>query len=408
MCGIVGIIDYENNIEKELLVKMRDSLEHRGPDDKGYFIDNHIGLGHRRLSIIDTSYSGHQPMSNEDDSIWISYNGEIYNHLEIRNQLQKKGHVFKSNTDTEVIIHAYEEYGEKCLQLFNGMFAFAIWDSNKKQLFLARDRIGQKPLFCYMKNNLFLFSSEIKSLVHHPKFIKEINFDSVSHYLSYQFIPHPYSIYKDCYKLNPGHYLVYKKNQINIQKYWDIDFQEINDSEENIKKNILTMLEESTEKRLMSDVPLGAFLSGGLDSSAIVYFMSKRINNIKTHSIGFQEEKCDETKYAQIISDEFNTNHKVKIIDYDITKEINLISKKVSEPLGDPASIPTYILSEFAKKDVTVSLSGDAGDEIFGGYNRYSANLKRNNLDYKFDWHFDNEKKKDFLPNDFHQKLIQK
>jgi len=374
MCGILGIWDYRNNIDKSRLIQMRDLLKHRGPDDKGIYIENNIGLAHRRLSIIDLSKAAKQPMSNEDNSIWITYNGEIYNFKEIKQDLEKKGHRFKSDSDTEVIIHAYEEYGTNCLSLFNGMFAFAIWDSNKRQLFLARDRIGQKPLIYYQDKNKFLFASELKAILPYHEIDKQISNKAISHYLSFGYIPTPLSIFKGMKKIPPGHYaIINKENRISINQYWDINLHKTSKkTESKYCKDILDNLKTATKRRMISDVPLGAFLSGGIDSSAVVAMMSKLSNQpVKTFSIGFEEQDFDETKYARKIAEMFNTDHKEKIVKMDAVKILDKLIWHYNEPYADSSAIPTYYLSKMTRNHVTVALSGDAGDENFLGYQRY-------------------------------------
>jgi len=374
MCGIVGIWDFQTYVDANTLKKMRDLLHHRGPDDKGIFIDGQIGLAHRRLSIIDLSKSGNQPMCNEDASVWITYNGEIYNFKEIRNKLEEKGHKFKSESDTEVIIHAYEEYGPKCLSLLNGMFAFAIWDSNKKQLFLARDRIGQKPLVCYKDDNKFIFASELKAILPYPEVDKEISNEAISHYLSFGYVPAPLCIFKNMFKLEPGHYaIVDKTSNVAITQYWDINLNNtVIRSEKQYCNEILEGLREATKKRMISDVPLGAFLSGGIDSSAVVAMMSELSDQpVRTFSIGFEEQEFDETKYARKISELFSTEHKEKIVKMDAIQVMDDLVWHYNEPYADSSAIPTFYLSKMTRNYVTVALSGDAGDESFLGYTRY-------------------------------------
>lgn len=371
MCGIIGIWDFESKVDKNQLSKARDLLVHRGPDDKGIFVDDHVGLAHRRLSIIDLSKAGHQPMCNEDETIWITYNGEIYNFKEIRDNLEKKGHRFKSNTDTEVIIHAYEEYGEKCLELFNGMFAFGLWDSNKKRLFLARDRLGIKPLYYYWKDKQFIFSSEMKSILDFDFVKREINKDSLNDYFSYLCIPAPNTIFKKVYKLKPGHFLVLNKYGISERKYWDLEYKEKKISEKDAEKIIIKNLKEAVRKRLVADVPLGAFLSGGIDSSTIVALMSRLTKDVKTFSIGFEGSENDELELARKTAVRYNTEHHEYVIK---PAEFNLFPKLVyyaDEPFADSSLIPTHLVSEIARKKVTVCLSGDGGDENFAGYERY-------------------------------------
>ena len=371
MCGILGLWDFENRIDRTKLKKMRDLMEHRGPDDKGLFIDTHIGLAHRRLSIIDLSRTGHQPMCNEDESIWIVFNGEIYNFQEIKAELEKKGHRFNSNTDTEVIIHAYEEYGEECLKLFNGMFAFAIWDSNKKRFFLARDRLGIKPLYYYWDRKRFVFASEMKSILEFDFVEREINRQALRDYFSHLCIPSPNTIFNNIYKLKPGYCLTLDKGGIKEKQYWDLEYEEKQISEKSAEKLIIEKLKESIEKRLISDVPLGAFLSGGIDSSTIVALMSKLRDNVKTFSIGFEGNETDELGLARKTAKRYNTEH----YEYAINPaEFNLFPKLVyhaDEPFADSSLIPTYMVSKAARRKVTVCLSGDGGDENYAGYDRY-------------------------------------
>ncbi len=374
MCGIVGVWDFKNKVDKKRLNQMRDSLEHRGPDDKGTYVDGSIGLAQRRLSIIDLSKAGRQPMSNEDGNIWITYNGEIYNFKEIKEDLEKKGHKFESDTDTEVIIHAYEEYGEKCVSMFNGMFAFAIWDSNKKEIFLARDRIGQKPLVYYKDQDKFVFASELKAILLYPAVDKTIADEAITHYLSFGYVPTPKCIFEKMSKLPPGHYgVVDKKGNVKIEQYWDVHFYKtIKKSEKSHCKDIVKDLYEATEKRMISDVPLGAFLSGGIDSSAVVAMMSKISDlPVKTFSIGFEEQDFDETVYARQVADLFGTDHREEIVKMDAINIMDDLVWHYNEPYADSSAIPTFYLSKMTRKHVTVALSGDAGDESFLGYPRY-------------------------------------
>lgn len=371
MCGICGICS--SNIDSGLLDKMCSVLMHRGPDDSGIFIDKNIGLGMRRLSIIDLK-TGHQPIHNEDESLWVVFNGEIYNFKELREELEKKGHRFYTNTDTEVIVHSYEEYGKDCVKKFNGMFAFAIWDKNKKLLFLARDRLGIKPLYYYFSKDKFIFGSEIKSIISDATVPRQVDPIALHHYMGYEYIPAPLTIFKDINKLNPGHILVYKNNKVIIEKYWDIT-PNINLTTQNShQEKIYHLLKDSIKKRLISDVPLGVFLSGGIDSSYIVA-LSSELNEepIKTFSIGFEEDSYNELEYAQKVAKLFNTDHHEKILKPDIIEIIKKISYFYDEPFADSSSISTFLISEMTKKYVTVALSGDGGDELFAGYERYIA-----------------------------------
>jgi asparagine synthase (glutamine-hydrolysing) len=397
MCGICGEIDFSNKqVRLESVRKMCDVLAHRGPDDEGMvFIRDdkplevgkrfpayrdgngfEVGLGHCRLSIIDLSEAGHQPMCNEDRSVWIVYNGEIYNFQEIRKELEKKGHFFKSNSDTEVVIHAYEEWNVDCLKAFRGMFAFAIWDSNLQRLFIARDRLGKKPLVYFCQNGHFCFASEIKALLQVPGVEKEVNDNAIHHYLTYQYAPSPETIFEGIKKLPPAHYLLYDRfGNVKMERYWRLNFnsshQTVTDLEE-LTDRMRTELETSVKLRLISDVPLGAFLSGGIDSSLIVGMMAKLSRqSVKTFSIGFEEKEFDELSYARIVSDHFSTEHHEFIVK---PNTIDILPKLVwhyNEPFADSSAIPTYYVANLTKDFVKVVLTGDAGDENFAGYPRY-------------------------------------
>jgi asparagine synthase (glutamine-hydrolysing) len=293
MCGICGKINLNNEpIDEALLRKMTSCLSHRGPDDEGLYIKGNVSLGHRRLSIIDLSQFAHQPMSNEDGTIWIVYNGEIYNFLELRDVLIKKGHTFRSRSDTETIIHLYEEYGPECLVYLKGMFAFALWDVKKQLLFLARDRIGKKPLYYWHSPNTFVFVSEIKSILQDDNFQRKPDYTAIHHYLTYQYVPSPWTAFGGIKKLPPAHYLVLKNGNIEVKRYWKLSYLPKNKiNEKDLKHEIIERLKEAVRIRLISDVPLGAFLSGGIDSSATVAMMSRIMSEpVKTFSIGFKEK----------------------------------------------------------------------------------------------------------------------
>ena len=366
MCGICGF-NFEN---KKLIKLMTNSLERRGPDDEGYYLDKNISLGHRRLSIIDLK-TGKQSISNEKGNLQIIFNGEIYNFKELRKDLEKKRHKFSTESDTEVIIHLYEEYKEDCPKYLQGMFAFAIWDNKEKKLFLARDRLGIKPLLYYNKGDKFIFASEIKAILKDPEIKREINKESLYHYLTFNYVPTPATILNNISKLPPASTLTYHKNKISINSYWDVNISETNMSEDFAIKQITNLLKDSIKSRMISDVPLGAFLSGGVDSSFVVGLMSQLSEQpIKTFSIGFPEEEYNELKYAKIIADKFQTDHKT----FNVTPDINIISKLVEaldEPFADPSAIPCYYVSKMASKNVKVVLSGEGGDELFAGYSRY-------------------------------------
>lgn len=365
MCGICGIVGFE---DKVLLRRMCDVISHRGPDDSGYYSDKNIELGSRRLSIIDVK-GGHQPIHNEDETIWIVFNGEIYNFLKLKELLEENGHKFYTNCDTEVIVHAYEDYGEKCVKLLKGMFAFAIWDSKKKKLLLARDRVGKKPLYYASKNSSFLFGSEIKSMLQYEKIERKVDYEALHNFLTFRYVPGPLTMFKNIKKLQPGYILTYQNNKIRVRKYWDVKFGVINESENYYIKNILRLLRNSVKTRLMSEVPLGAYLSGGIDSSSVVGIMSEFMEEpVKTFTVGFGDEKFDENIYARIVSEKFGTDHHEFIVK---PSKINILPKIVwhfDEPVADPAAIPVYLISELAKKYVTVVLTGEGGDEVFAGY----------------------------------------
>ena len=368
MCGIAGF----NWDDKKLIKSMLDSLSRRGPDDSGFYTDHGISMGTRRLSIIDLSKKGKQPISNEDGTKWVVYNGEIYNFKELRDELQKKGHKFRSDTDTEVIIHSYEEYGKRCVEKFNGMFAFAVWDSSKKELFIARDRLGIKPLFYFIDGKKFAFASEIKAILQYYK-KPPIDEKSVYFYLNYGYTQNSKTIFENICKLPAGCTLTLKDFKLKIERYWKIDFSEKQDkSEDYFIKKIREHMEESVKRRLIADVPVGAFLSGGMDSSAIVAYATRHKDGLKTFSVSFEHGKFDESKYAKIVSEKFGTDHhEMQFAHEDVLKLLPKLVDYYDEPFGDPSMIPTCLVSEVARKHVTVSLSGDGGDESFLGYDRY-------------------------------------
>lgn len=385
MCGICGKITFNaGEIDRNIIQRMTDALAHRGPDEEGVYLSGgmsqnspvRVALGHRRLKIIDLSSNGHQPMCNEDGSVWIAYNGEIYNFKELRIELEEKKHIFKSNTDTEVIIHLYEELGVECVKHLRGMFAFAIWDKKNERLFLARDRLGKKPLNYAFRNGNLIFSSEIGPILEDPSISRSVKIESLHNYLSYLYVPYPETMFEGINKLAPAHILVWEKGEIKIEKYWSLSYaKKIKIPQEEYCQRILDLFTDAIKSRLISDVPLGVFLSGGIDSSAVVALMSKVLNRpVKTFSIGFNEASFNELRYARIVAKAFSTEHK----EYVVTpKALDILPKLIrhfGEPFADSSSIPEYYLSELARKDVTVALSGDAGDELFAGYDRYAAN----------------------------------
>lgn len=386
MCGITGIFDLRGGVEinKNLLSDMNQSQYHRGPDQGGLHIEAGVGLGHRRLSIIDVS-SGKQPLFNEDNSVVVVYNGEIYNFQSLAEELQSAGHVFKTRCDTEVIVHAWEQWGEACVEKFRGMFAFAIWDRNKQILFLARDRLGIKPLYySILSNGLLIFASELKALMLHPQLDRSFDSQAIEDYFAFGYIPEPKTIYKNTAKLLPGHTLTIRKGQQFPQQreYWDIPFSVNNNyQQEEIESDLITNLKEAVDIRLVAEVPLGAFLSGGVDSSAIVALMSELNDTaINTCSISFGDEKFNEASYADQVAQQYKTNHHVENVDVDDFDLIDQLSALYDEPYADSSAIPTYRLCELAKKDVTVALSGDGGDENFAGYTRYKLHMMEHSM----------------------------
>jgi asparagine synthase (glutamine-hydrolysing) len=380
LCGICGIYDYErkNGVDETLLKNMCGIITHRGPDDEGFFVDDHIGLGMRRLSIIDLK-TGDQPIHNEDQSVWIVFNGEIYNYRELKEELIKKGHRFYTFSDTEVIVHLYEEMGNDCVKKLNGMFAFAIWDSNSNTLLLARDRLGIKPLHYTIVDGRLIFGSEIKAILQHSNVKRELDFTALSDFLTFEWIPAPKTIFRGIKKLLPGHILIAENKIITTEKKWDLVFEKNIKSEGQLEKEIFERLKKSVQFRLISDVPLGAFLSGGIDSSAIVALMSMLSDDpVKTFTIGFSEESYNEVEYARQVAEHFQTEHHEKIIEPNAYDLMEKVIKNLDEPFADVSTLPTYLVSEFARKHVKVVLTGDGGDETFGGYDQYEANHMMN------------------------------
>lgn len=381
MCGIVGFLSNEKTTDQSVLLSMRDTLAHRGPDDAGHYIDleNGVGLAHRRLSIIDLSSHGHQPMSNNDGSVWITYNGEVYNFMEVREELEKRGHKFNSSSDTEVLLKAYEEWGIGCVHRLIGMFALALWDRNEKKLYLIRDRAGVKPLYYSRQNGLFLFGSELKALMKHPGFRKKLNLSALNSFLRYGFISSPETIFENVHKLKPGHYLCVSDNKTEEVKYWDVldfyDKEPLKGTEEEIAEELEKILVDSFKYRLVSDVPVGVFLSGGVDSSLVTALLQKNIGSkLSTFSIGFHEARHNEAEWAKKIADYLGTEHtEYYLSEDDSLGVIEKVPEIFDEPFGDHSCLPTYSVSKLARKDVTVALSADGGDELFCGYNRYLA-----------------------------------
>ena len=383
MCGICGVFNFESRekVDARLLKRMADTLVHRGPDDEGFFISGPVGLAHRRLSIIDLE-GGHQPMTNEDGTIWVVFNGEIYNFQELHAFLEKKGHTFKTRSDTEVLVHLYEEYGEACFERLRGMFAIAIWDGRDKNLILARDRVGKKPLYYYYDGKRVLFGSEMKAIVQMPGISRELDPQAISDYFSLLYIPAPKSIFKSIRKLQPGHYAVFSERGVRVVEYWDINFERFSEfPQKEWEERIVEKLREAVAFRLISDVPLGAFLSGGIDSSAVVALMKTLVQDpIVTASIGFEEKEFNELEYARVVASKFHTNHYEHIVRPDALQVTERLVWHYDEPFADSSAIPTYYVSQLARNHVTVALSGDGGDELFAGYRRYFFDRRENQI----------------------------
>jgi len=385
MCGIVGLLSTNSASipDIQVLKRMRESLVHRGPDDLGEYLrplderGPFVFLGHRRLSIIDLS-GGHQPISNEDGTMWVVFNGEIYNFKDLRPDLEKRGHQFRTNSDTEVIIHAYEELGEDCFRKFNGMFAIAMWDERNGRLILARDRLGKKPLYYSSLRDTFLFGSELKAILTYPGFPRKLDRLSLKKYLFYEFIPCPHTIFEDARKLPPASYLTWQNGRIEVHEYWSPfppgqrpeKLDEVSAGDQ-----MMGLLRQSVRRRLIADVPLGIFLSGGIDSSAIAAMAQEEVpGKVETFSIGFEDPSFDESKYALMVSRHLGTDHhEQKMSPEDLLNIVPNLPDILDEPMADASILPTYLLSKFTRKHVTVALGGDGGDELFAGYPTYLA-----------------------------------
>jgi asparagine synthase (glutamine-hydrolysing) len=387
MCGITGAVwsTHGTPVDEALLARMTDVLAHRGPDDRGSYrsellVDQGYGaipgvaLGFRRLAIIDLA-TGHQPMTNEDGTIHLVFNGEIYNYRDLRRRLEGSGHQFKTASDTETLIHLYEDEGVDFLKHTNGMFALALWDSRHRQLVLARDRLGEKPLVYRIEPDRLLFASEIKSLLEVPGVPREIDPNSLDEYLCYQYVPHPRTIFRGIYKLPPGHFAVYREGRLAVRPYWEPDFtQELRRTAGDYREELRSLLTSSVRLRLESEVPLGAFLSGGIDSSIVVGLMSQcGANPVRTFSIGFPVKSFDETHFAREVARKFNTRHEEFIVEPKGLEVLPRLVWHYDEPFGDSSAIPTWYVSELTRRHVTVALTGDGGDELFAGYDRYRA-----------------------------------
>jgi len=385
MCGIIGFLDPKlYNIDREILLRMLGSQQHRGPDYSELWQEGEVALGHNRLSIIDLSENGRQPMFNFDKSLAIVFNGEIYNFKEVKETLIKKGYHFVSETDTEVVLNGYHAFGSSILQYINGMFAFCIYDRRENSFFLARDRFGKKPLFYYHDHERFIFASELQAIVQYPDLNLEIDTESLDLFLSLQYVPPPYSIYRNIKQLSASEYLMVQNAQLHIEKYYDLKLKPelCKLSFEESKKIVQKMVTESVKKRMMADVPLGCFLSGGIDSSIVAALLAQQSTQaITTISVGFEEREYSELDKARTIAQKYKTNHCEYVLDInDAKNNVENIISYYAQPFGDSSAIPTFFLSKVAKQNITVALSGDGGDEVFAGYQRYHLDKIMNRL----------------------------
>ena len=393
MCAISGILNYDSSkpIDPATLARMTDIMAHRGPDARGTFIDRNLGIGHRRLSIIDLA-GGDQPIFNEDGSVVVVFNGEIYNHSNLAETLTGRGHRFRTRSDTETIVHAYEEYGERCVEHFRGMFAFALWDRINRKLVLARDRLGIKPLYYYEGADFLAFASEIKALLEIPGVRREVDPDALSHYLSLRYVPGPRTMFKNIFRLQPGHLLTSSGGTTSIRKFWDIEFHPRDHGPEKLSLQFDQLLTESVRLRLAAEVPLGLFLSGGLDSSSILAMMSRlhRAQGIHTFSVGYEEitgeeRDSNEFEFARTAATKFGAeHHEYRLRPQEVQDFMPDLVWHLDEPLADPTCVPLYFISKIAREHITVVLSGEGADEIFGGYGIYRRMLQFESIHQHF------------------------
>ena len=380
MCGIAGklYLDPTRVMARQELAAMVGTLAHRGPDGEGIWIDKNIGLAHRRLSIIDLRTVAAQPMSNEDGTVWVTFNGEIYNFHELRKDLESRGHVFRTNSDTEVIVHSYEEYGRDCLTHLRGMFAFAVWNTNTRTLFIARDRVGKKPLVYYCDRERFLFASEIKSLLTDPAVRTEVNSVALDQFLAFGYVPAPLTSFTGIKKLPAAHWLELRDGRIEIGRYWKLHYTPKRKlSLQDAVAELQWRLAEAVKIRLVSDVPLGAFLSGGIDSSAVVAYMAQAMNRpVRTFCVGFEDAKFDERPFARMVAERFGTDHTELVVKAPVADILPRLIWHYDEPFGDSSAVPSYAISQLTRQYVTVVLNGDGGDESFAGYDRYVVNRR--------------------------------
>ena len=412
MCGIAGVVSAQpgDRIEAATVHRMCEAIVHRGPDDEGIFVKDGVGLGMRRLSIIDLS-GGHQPVFNEDRSVWIVFNGEIYNFPELRADLIKNGHQFSTHTDTEVIVHLYEEFGAACVDKLRGMFAFALYDERQRKLLMARDRLGKKPLHYSLQNQRLLFGSEIKSILTVAPELATVNHEALLQYMYFGYVPDPLTAFTTIHKLPPGYLLEFQNGLLNVRQYWDLPRYgtQTPRNEEECLEEMERLLAEAVRIRLISDVPLGAMLSGGTDSSTVVALMARASSKpVKTFAIGFRDQDFNEAQYARMVAERFGTDHHELIVEPDILGTVETLTRSLEEPFGDSSMLPTYYVSQMARKHVTVALSGDGGDEMFAGYDRYAINLRRQVFERIPGWarKFYRERMYPLLPRDMRGKKL--
>ncbi len=374
MCGICGQVnrDADRPVDGRILRSMNAVVQHRGPDSDGFYLAGNVGLAVRRLAVIDL-VTGDQPLSNENNTVWIVFNGEVYNYPELRVQLEQRGHRFRTQTDTEAVVHLYEDYGPECVHHLRGMFAFAIWDTELQRLLLVRDRIGKKPLFYGEHDDALLFGSEIKCILQYPHLERVVDLEAIHHYLTLQYVPDPWTAFKGIRELPPAHRLLWQNGRATLECYWDLDYEPKWDQPEPLlKEQLRELITDAVRLRLVSDVPLGAHLSGGIDSSIIVGLMASLMSQpVKTFSIGFSVEGFSELPYARQVAEKFDTDHHEFILEPDVLSILPKLVEHFDEPFADPAAIPTWCLAEMTRRHVTVALNGDGGDEAFAGYQRY-------------------------------------
>ena len=376
MCGIVGkaYVDASRPVSDELLARMCSAIVHRGPDDEGRVVRGSAGLAMRRLQVIDLE-GGAQPMANEDGTVWLVFNGEIYNHRELRRELEGQGHVFRTRSDTEAILHLYEEEGLDCMRRLHGMFAFAIWDERCQRLLLARDRVGKKPLYYSWAGQALTFASELGALLEDAEVERQLDATAIDEYLTYLFVPHPRTPYRDVKKLPAGSYAVLESGELRVERYWEVEYRPLAPppSFEEASERVASLLRDAVACRLEADVPIGAFLSGGLDSTLVTALMRQLAGDVRTFAIGFEDASYSELGAARAAAAALGTRHEEHVVGYDVRDLLPELLTHFGEPFADSSAIPVYHLSRVTRQSVTVALSGDGGDEVFGGYRRYVA-----------------------------------